>query len=600
MSTGDDILTQQAGTGAAAEHGTGRTLSGGLERIDGRLHGRLDLWTIIAATVVAWIVRFDQDDAYITYRIARNFARGDGLVFVPGQRVEGYTNFLWTVLLSIPERFGWPVVGFGQVLALTSFVVAVVLAYRLSYRFLPTHGQRLLALLVLCTNMTFLAYWTSGMETMLQTALLLGVANLLLPISGGAAQHWLHWASAGLLGALALLTRLDSAVLVVAIAVVAAVSGVRTATGPGGRSDQDRNQVITRAVGHVALAGFVGLVVLTPWLVWKSDYYGTITPNTYAAKAGAPLTARLMYGLLYLIAFFLSYGVFLLFPRLRDTWRSRSSLGALAPAVALSVIWCGYICWVGADFMEFRFMVPIIPYLAVIGAVVIDPITKWSRLLVISLLVISALHRVAPSPIIPVNSIAALDAAVQPDSQLGLGHDLARWFATDDPSESPVLATSTLGAISYGSDLHVVDMIGLTEPDIARNGIPAAHYYPGHVKMATIDQLLDAHVDVVLGTALPAKPDPKRKTYDVRELIPTWPVVDLGELPADARVIEIPYLGDRVLPAIELQRNPVVDAAVQREGWRTFDIDRSCRGEEPDNILVKIVSFTNGTRTCAD
>ena len=59
MSTGDDILTQQAGTGAAAEHGTGRTLSGGLERIDGRLHGRLDLWTIIAATVVAWIVRFD-------------------------------------------------------------------------------------------------------------------------------------------------------------------------------------------------------------------------------------------------------------------------------------------------------------------------------------------------------------------------------------------------------------------------------------------------------------------------------------------------------------------------------------------------------------
>src|SRR5262245_14911733 len=39
------------------------------------------------------------DDAFISFRYARNLANGNGLVFNPGERVEGYTNFLWTVVL---------------------------------------------------------------------------------------------------------------------------------------------------------------------------------------------------------------------------------------------------------------------------------------------------------------------------------------------------------------------------------------------------------------------------------------------------------------------------------------------------------------------
>lgn len=576
---------------AGSATGTRRrpTLSAGLERLDDRFHGRLHLWIIGVATVVAWFVRFDQDDAFITYRFARNLAHGHGLVFIPGERVEGYTNFLWTVLLAIPERLGWPTVGFGQVLGLASFVVAVTLAHHLGRRFLPTRGLRLLALAVLCANMTFLAYATGGMETMTQTALLLGVAALLLPAAGGAAEGWHRWAGAGVLGAAALLTRLDSVVLVVALVVVAAVSAVRPS---------DRQASPRRTLGLVLVAAATALAVLVPWLVWKYQFYGTLTPNTYVAKAGAPVTARITYGLVYLAGFFLSYGVFLLIPRLRATWRDRARMRALWPAAAICAAWFVYICWVGADFMEFRFMVPVMPYLAMIGAVVIDPVTRWSRLLIASLLVISAAHRWAPNPVIPVTSIASLDDAVQPATQLGLGHDLRRWFTSGDPADRPVIATSTLGAISYGSGLRVVDMIGLTEPDIAKHGLPAAHYYPGHVKIATIEQLRNHDVDLVVGTALPERPDPDRHTYDVRELIPTWPVVDLRKLPASARVIELPYLGDRVLPAIELAPDPVVDAAVERERWRTFPIDRSCRGDGPGNFLVKLVSFTNGTRTC--
>ena len=50
---------------------------------------------------------FLTDDAYISFRYARNFAQGHGLVFnVGAPPVEGYTNFLWVVVLGGLARLG--------------------------------------------------------------------------------------------------------------------------------------------------------------------------------------------------------------------------------------------------------------------------------------------------------------------------------------------------------------------------------------------------------------------------------------------------------------------------------------------------------------
>src|SRR5438094_320890 len=40
------------------------------------------------------------DDAYISFQYARHFAHGEGLVYNVGERVEGYTNFLWVIMLG--------------------------------------------------------------------------------------------------------------------------------------------------------------------------------------------------------------------------------------------------------------------------------------------------------------------------------------------------------------------------------------------------------------------------------------------------------------------------------------------------------------------
>jgi hypothetical protein len=67
-------------------------------------------WLLLAGAIALVVLAFSHvwivDDAYITFRYAHNLAEGRGLVFNEGEYVEGYTNFLWTVLMALAELFG--------------------------------------------------------------------------------------------------------------------------------------------------------------------------------------------------------------------------------------------------------------------------------------------------------------------------------------------------------------------------------------------------------------------------------------------------------------------------------------------------------------
>ena len=49
--------------------------------------------SLVFVTPEIWL-----DDSFIGYRYATNLEAGEGLVFNPGEHVEGYTSFLWVVL----------------------------------------------------------------------------------------------------------------------------------------------------------------------------------------------------------------------------------------------------------------------------------------------------------------------------------------------------------------------------------------------------------------------------------------------------------------------------------------------------------------------
>ena len=60
---------------------------------------------------------FIPDDAFISFRVAEQLANGDGLVYNIGERVEGYSNLLWVLLLALFSRLGvdviWAAKGLG-------------------------------------------------------------------------------------------------------------------------------------------------------------------------------------------------------------------------------------------------------------------------------------------------------------------------------------------------------------------------------------------------------------------------------------------------------------------------------------------------------
>ena len=131
-----------------------------------------------AALCYGWkLYWFLTDDAYISFRYVSNWDLGHGLVWNPPpfRPVEGYTNFLWIVLLygvwqvldvAPPAAANYLALCF----ALCSLYITAQMLLRLPWspRLRP-YRLFFLALLLLAvvTNRTFLAWSSSGLETAL-------------------------------------------------------------------------------------------------------------------------------------------------------------------------------------------------------------------------------------------------------------------------------------------------------------------------------------------------------------------------------------------------------------------------------------------------
>ena len=78
------------------------------EGLPKRLHLLVGLFLpLYVLSVNMWRVHwFTYDDSYISFRYAVNLADGHGLVYNPGEYIEGYTNFSWTVMVALGLKLG--------------------------------------------------------------------------------------------------------------------------------------------------------------------------------------------------------------------------------------------------------------------------------------------------------------------------------------------------------------------------------------------------------------------------------------------------------------------------------------------------------------
>ena len=104
----------------------------------GLLMAAAGLWVVIGGRL---LVDWEVDDAYISYRYSWNLIHGYGLVYNPGEVVEGYTNFLWTLLSAGAMRIGLPPGGFALAATIVCGICLVGITNHLGRRLAGGHRR---------------------------------------------------------------------------------------------------------------------------------------------------------------------------------------------------------------------------------------------------------------------------------------------------------------------------------------------------------------------------------------------------------------------------------------------------------------------------
>ncbi len=404
------------------------------------------------------------DDAYISFRYAYNLAHGAGLVFNPGQRVMGYSNLLWVLLLAGCERVGISSVT-GAVLlgSLCSLALLALLFVHLrgSCR---SRWPAFAALLFLASNSTFALWTTGGLEGPL-FALLLAI-GVLLAIRSPADRSPARELCTGVPFALAVLTRPEGLMFAFAAA-LAIVAWQRDRAG-------------------LRAAGLLLVLPLAAWgaqALWALSYYGEAVPNIYHAK-NHPLSLLLLARGARIAWRFLStyrFAPLMVVALWLGLWRR-----AFRPAGWLSLVLIGafvaFFLGVGGDeLVYYRMWFWTLPLFAILLAEGLDALAatagragQWAAWgLALGAVAASAVPSFAGSD----RRYLLADDAVIKDIDL-VGERLRQ--LPDDT----VLAANTVGVLTYRSRLHMVDMLGLNDRHIARApnkfiGIPGHESHDG-------------------------------------------------------------------------------------------------------------------------
>lgn len=158
-------------------------------------------WRNGQLTGVSWrLWEWYVEDAAISFAYARNWAAGDGLVALPGgERIEGYSNPLWTALIAFFYLFG--VSGFTSAkwIAASCSVGVLYIVWRIAEELIDEPGSNLplFAPFFLAISSTF-AFWNAaGLENPLFNLLLAaGIWRTIIEVRTGG----LPWAALCFLG----------------------------------------------------------------------------------------------------------------------------------------------------------------------------------------------------------------------------------------------------------------------------------------------------------------------------------------------------------------------------------------------------------------
>jgi hypothetical protein len=442
---------------------------------------------LAAAVLIGHALYFDfvNDDAYISFRYADNLVRHGELVYNPGEKVEGYTNFLWTMTMAGVLGLGGDPVLWSRVLGIGFGLGGLWLVARFVARFRgETRPVDALGPLWLAAAPAYACWSTGGLETQQFTFFAtLGWTSYLLERRDAARRPL-----SGVWFALSALARPEG-MLFFGLVGLHRLAGLVRARRLPDRAD------------WLWGAGFAAIFV--PYYAWRWWYYGWPFPNTYYVKVGS--ASPWGPGLNYYWTWVRDHHLYLLpllalaAHRLRGFWWL---FGLLLGGVSLHVV------RVGGDFMGLhRFLVPLMPVLAVVLVFGVEALLASER--------VRRLPRAVPALVGLVLAAGLTVRTVQVDrwsmetgSEGGVDRigwlkmfegqcrAIGLWLRDNAPPDAS-LATTAAGIIPYYSRLYTLDVLGLNDEYIAHE-VPARGNRPGHTKVAPERYILDKHIDYLI------------------------------------------------------------------------------------------------------
>ena len=418
------------------------------------------------------------DDAMISMRYARNLANGFGLVWNPGERVEGYTNFLWTIVMTLVHLLPIDISKTALVVLLINVLLAAAIVPVIIWLVHILGGGKLAtvaALVGYVFSKHAMAWTTIGFETTLLTFLLLFTMYRVLQESQLNQPRLLTY----LLIAMMSLVRADTIVLSVLMYAVA--------------------MLLIKNRKVVLIYSVISLLLPAMHELFRLYYYGDLLPNTAYLKT-SNWSGRYAAGLVYVREFAKHYALLIIFAVVGVI---RSRQWSWYSLLSVFLLYTAYVAYVGGDaFGGFRFFVPILPLLAILAFVGIRNLGLQPALrLAIGILCLVTLPLITPG----YTDFLFPNSADTGNVRIGL------LLKQNTPAASKI-ADFWAGSVFYFSERYAIDLLGKSDRRIAHLPVASNGTKPGHNKFDFDYSLGVLRPDFVVGNFnLPVQEDTMRR-----------------------------------------------------------------------------------------
>lgn len=398
------------------------------------------------------------DDAYISYRYARNLAQGKGLVFNPGERVEAYSNLLYVLLIApafwLTDNDG--VYCFAVFLNL-AFAGAALLIFVADLRRRVGDGSALAGAVLLACCLPLWVAVASGLETSLVLAVSLAVWVWAERVAFEPAPRAVFLLCLAMV--LSLLARADGFI----------IAGFALFY-----------LLLKRRFRALAICAAAVALTLGAGELWRLVYYGNLLPNTYYVKVTGSIGPRLSHAYEQLSSVAVVHGLLpflLIIPfGLAEVVRQgdrapRKLAAALRFDLLFPLLWLAYWFYIGGDHFWDRFLIILYP-LGIFALLQFFSGAAPAKVLAFVVMALALMEIVPPFKADP-RFAYRFDKY---DAWVATGKLLGQKF----PGKT--LATVTMGKIPFFSGLYTEDMLGLADPILAHKPAATGYFDPGHMK----------------------------------------------------------------------------------------------------------------------